>query len=493
MIQEKRGDGNILIIGSGVGGLTAGIILSKLNRRVTVVEKNPLPGGLMRSYMKSGIECPVGVHYMGSLSEGQPLRRLWDYLGVTPFIPIERMGRDGVIDRYIFDDFTFDLPDGIDAYEDNLRRMFPLEHTRITSIMDELRKISRSLFSLDMLMSPEATFLSPENFESMGDALQRMSCSSRLLAVLGVPSTLIGVPLQECPVYYYHMTLASYLLSSWRLACSGSDMAEAFVSRLKSLGGDVETGDGAERIIVESGRIKGIVLNSGRILEGATVIAAIHPRILISMLPEDALRPAYVERIAHLANTKGIFAVNCAVDADAYEALQYNIYRLYAEKDGTLSHGLFHQLRTSGQPGINILSMMTTSGIDEWRKWEGTTSGRRGRDYTEAKEEKTRWCINEASKIFGHLTVMKVLDSYTPLTIRDRVNSPEGSAYGILRSAGQLMKAATLRRTSIKGLFIAGQSSMAPGIMGTMLGSFQAVRQVIGHETFGREVIGGFQ
>lgn len=492
MIQNGQENGNIIIIGSGVGGLTAGIILSKLKRRVTVVEKNLLPGGLMRSYTRSGIECPVGVHYMGSLSDGQPHRRLWDYLGVTPFIPIERMGRDGVIDRYIFDDFTFDLPDGIDAYEDNLRRMFPLEHTRITAIMDDLRKVSHSLSSLDILMSPEAAFLSPENFESMGDALQRMGCSTRLLSVLSVPSTLIGVSLQECPVYYYYMTLASYLFSSWRLACSGSDMAEAFVSRLKSLGGDVETGDGVERILVESGRVKGVVLQSGRVLEGAIIITATHPWILISMLPDAALRPAYVERIAHLANTKGIFAVTCAVDAAAYEALPYNIYRLCAEKDGALSHGLFHQLIKSGQPGINILSMMTTSGIDEWRKWEGTTSGRRGKDYAEAKEEKIKWCINEASKIFGHLTGIQVLDSYTPLTIRDRMNSPEGSAYGILRSAAQLMKAATLRRTSIGGLFIAGQSSMAPGIMGTMLGSFQAVRQVVGHEIFRREVMGDF-
>jgi all-trans-retinol 13,14-reductase len=84
MMQGNRIQGDVLIIGSGVGGLTAGIILSKLNKKVTVVEKNPLPGGLMRSYIRSGIECPVGVHYMGSLDEGQPLRRLWDYIGVTP-------------------------------------------------------------------------------------------------------------------------------------------------------------------------------------------------------------------------------------------------------------------------------------------------------------------------------------------------------------------------------------------------------------------------
>jgi phytoene dehydrogenase-like protein len=210
------------------------------------------------------------------------------------------------------------------------------------------------------------------------------------------------------------------------------------------------------------------------------------------MLPCDALRPAYAERVTQLENTKGLFSVNLAIDADAHESLSYNIYRLHSEEDGTLSRGIFHQVRNSGQPGVNILSMMTMSGIDEWRKWEGTTSGRRGRDYAEAKEDKARFFIDEASKLFGHLRGMKILDIYTPLTIRDRVNSPGGSAYGILRSTRQLMKTAFLRRTSIGGLFLAGQNSVAPGIMGTMLGSFQTVRQVIGHERFTREVMGDF-
>ena len=483
---------DILIIGSGVGGLTAGIILSKLNHRVTVVERNPKPGGLMRSYLRSGIDCPVGVHYMGSLDEGQPLRRLWDYLGVTPFIPLERMGAEGVIDRYIFDDFTFDLPEGIDAFEDNLRRYCPLDHNQITAIMNDLRQISRSLFSLEIMKSSELPFFSPESFDSMGKYLLRMGSSSRLLSVLGVPSTLIGMSLRECPIYYYHMTLASYLFSSWRLACRGSHMAEAFVTRLMSLGGDIATGDCVEKILVESGKIKGVILQSGRVIEASAVIAAIHPSTVAAMLPGDALRPAYAERIAQLENTKGIFCVNLAVDAEAHETLPHNIYRLYQEEDGTLIRGTFHQLRDSGQSGTNILTMMTTSGIEEWSKWEGTTSGHRGQEYVETKEEKARLFTSEASKIFGYLNGMKILDIYTPLTIRDMVNSPEGSAYGILRSTRQLMKTASLKRTSIEGLFLAGQSSVAPGIMGTMLGSFHTVRQIIGHERFSREVMESF-
>jgi phytoene dehydrogenase-like protein len=491
MTQAVRAPQNILIIGSGVGGLTAGIILAKLNHRVTVVEKNRLPGGLMRSYTRDGIDCPVGVHYMGSLDSGQPLRRLWDYLGVTPLIPLERMGREGVIDRYIFDDFTFDLPEGINAFEENLKSSFPGENSNITSIINDLRHTSHVLSSLDILISPAMTFLSPESFTSMGEHLSRMGCSARLRNVLGVPSTLIGVPLEECPAFYYHMTLASYLLSSWRLACSSSHMADTFVSRLTILGGEVLTGDGVEKILIESGKVKGAVLQSGRTMTATAIIAAIHPGTVAAMLPGDALRATYAERITQLENTKGLFGVNLAVDAGAHAALPYNIYQLYPE-DGVLSRGIFHQLRRSGQEGINLLSMITTSSIAEWDTWKGTASGQRDRDYVDAKEEKARQFIGEATKLFGSLKGEKILDIYTPLTIRDWVHSPDGSAYGILRSIRQVMKTAFLKRTLIEGLFLAGQNSLAPGIMGTMLASFQTVRNIIGHERFRREVMGDF-
>jgi phytoene dehydrogenase-like protein len=431
----------------------------------------------------------MGVHYMGALDHGQPLRRLWDYLGVTHLIPLERMGMNGVIDRYVFDDFSFDLHQGIDVFEDDLKRAFPREQNQIAMIMGDLRKVSRSLLSLDLLTAPGMPFLSTESLDSMGSRLLHMGCSLPLISILCVPSMLIGVPLRDCPAFYFHMTLASYLLSSWRLACSGSRMADAFLSTLGSLGGAVVAGDGVEKILVRSGRATGVVLQSGRVLDAALVIAAIHPRRLVALLPEGAVKPAYVERVAQLEDTKGIFSATLAVDADAHEALPYNIYRLYPEKDGTLSRGIFHQLRRSGQPGINILSMMTTSGIEEWRQWEGTTSERRGSDYGAAKEKKAREFIAEAATVFGPLKGMKILDIYTPLTIRDRVGSPNGSAYGILRSTQQLMKTASLNRTSIEGLFLAGQSSMAPGIMGTMLGSFQTVKRIIGHERFCREVM----
>jgi all-trans-retinol 13,14-reductase len=42
----------------------------------------------------------------------------------------------------------------------------------------------------------------------------------------------------------------------------------------------------------------------------------------------------------------------------------------------------------------------------------------------------------------------------------------------------------------VGGLYFAGQNALAPGVLGTLLGSFQTVRQMIGHDRFSSDVFG---
>lgn len=479
---------DVVVIGSGIGGLTAAIILLKLGYQVTVVEKNPLPGGLMRSYLRKGIACPVGVHYVGSLGIGQPLRRMFDHLGVTPAIPLEHMGADGIIDQYIFSDFTFNLPEGMDPFEENLRLAFPKDQEQITLIMKNLRDIAGRMYRLEALLSPDPDFFMNEMFFApLGDLLRKWHCSPGLYRLLGTTCSWIGIPLEECPVYYHHMALASYLFSSWR--CQGAEMADAFVSRSKELGGIVITGDPVEKVLVHEKTAAGVALKSGRHIRATTVIGAIHPKTLLPLLPAGAVRPAYVDRILQLQDTHGVFCAHFSVDAEDHGALPHNIFKVETDASGGIADMVFHQIRPSGQPGVNLFSILTSIEPEAWRSWENTRTGNRGPDYVEAKERKAAALLREAAKIFGPFKDIKFLDAYTHLTLRDWVNTPGGSAYGVLRSTRQLTRAALLNRTSIQGLHLAGQSVLAPGVFGTTLGSFHAVRHMIGHDRFGKEVL----
>ncbi len=481
-----------LIIGSGIGGLSTAIILAKLGYKVSVIEKNNKPGGLMRSYKRNGIECPVGVHYIGSMDDGQTLRRIFDYLGVTSKIPIERMGKDGIIDRYLFNDFEFDLPEGIDAFEHNLKEKFPQDSSQITKIIDRLRIASEKMHTLYFLYStingtPNDTSLH-EMTSPIGDFLRELKCSPGLISVLGVTSGWIGVPLNECPAFFHNMTLASYLLSSWRLKCSGTDMAEAFASRLKELGGNIILNDEVKNILVDNRIIKGVELNSGLTINAPLVIAAVHPKMMINLLPQGAVKPAYIKRISKLVDTDGVFSVHLGVDASHHKELPHNIFKLQTENDGTLSNMAFYQLRESEKKGMNLLTIIENDYYDKWIDWENTFTGKRGDEYISKKNERADKLINDAAGIFGPISGTKILDIYTPLSIRDWMNSPNGSAYGVLRSSQQMIRSAMLNYTQVKGLYIAGQSVQAPGILGTAIGSLNTVKYIIGPERFREEV-----
>jgi len=493
---------DVLIIGSGIGGLTTSIILAKLGYHVTVIEKNRLPGGMTRSYTRNGIECSIGVHYLGSLGKGQVLRRFFDYFDVTSKIPVERMGQTGVqngiqnsiIDRYLFNTKfikkgTFDFPEGFDAYEHNLKCAFPKEQKQITAILKPMQQAAEKLHSLDLLYSTKNDLLLLDQSKPLGEILTKLNCSPGLKSVLSVPSCWIGVPAEECPAFYHNMALVSYLSSSWRLKCSGSHMADVFAERLKSLGGSIIYGDKVKKILVDSRIVRGVRLKSGRVLKTPLVIGAVHPKVVLDMLPDGAVKPSYRKRISNLKNTYGIFCVHAELDAAYHEEIPYNIFNVDTDKYGNIPDIKFYQIRKSEKSGKNLLSILTSGKPDLWSKWEDRTTGRRGKDYLDKKDKHSMQLIDEAQKILGTFKGLKILDAYTPLTLRDWVNSPEGSAYGVLRSSSQLLATALLNRTSVKGLFLAGQNVVAPGVIGTIMGSFKTVKTIIGSEQFNKEVL----
>ncbi len=479
-----------IVVGSGIGGLSTAILLREAGLDVTVVEKNPAPGGLTRGYFRKGIECEVGVHYLGALGEGQVLRRLFELLGVADAIPVERMGRNGVVDRYLFDDFTFDMPEGLDAYEENLRAAFPAEGSAIAGFMARLRPAARRLDRLEMLQADpsQAGFL--DDFESLGEFLTKLGCSPGLRAVLSVPSCWIGVPPEECPVFYHAMALSSYLLSSWRLTEGGSAMADAFAERVRALGGEIVLGKAVAEIEVQDRTVQGVRLASGQTLTADCVVAAIHPAAVLQLLSEEAVPARYRKRIAGLRNTHGIFCAQASVDATAHPEIPHNLFRIRRDERGGLAEMKYCQIRRTRRPGRNLLSILTAGDTEFWAGWRNTRTGTRGADYANAKRERALGLLRESEAVLGSLRDPELLDAYTPLTLRDWVNSPNGTAYGVLRSCDQMLSAAMLNRTPARGLFLAGQSVLAPGVLGTIMGSLVTARFALGAERFRGEILG---
>ena len=64
---------DIIIIGSGLGGLLCGYILSKEGKKVCIIEKNTQIGGCLQNFVRNGCIFDTGAHYIGGLDTNQNL------------------------------------------------------------------------------------------------------------------------------------------------------------------------------------------------------------------------------------------------------------------------------------------------------------------------------------------------------------------------------------------------------------------------------------
>jgi phytoene dehydrogenase-like protein len=483
----------IVVIGSGIGGLSSAIILATLGYKVTVVEKNQHPGGMLRSFVRKGVHCNVGLHYLGALDEGQILRRCFDFLGISDHLSFKRMGANAPVDRYYFANPAngpnrFDMPVGLDAYEARLKDAFPADDAPISAFMEQLRTSAEDFHRLGFLYEQRPMANLIEQTEPLWAFLDHAGCSPGLKSVISVPSVWIGVPANQCPLVYHTMILASYLFSSWRLQSSGAHMADVLHKRLMALGGKLVTGHAVHRIDIHNGHAKGITLDNGEPIAASNVIAAIHPKIVLDLMAPENVKPSYRRRITGLKDTGGMFSVHALVPRNGHQPIPHNIFSVQTKPNGAVDDVIYLQLRECERPEYLLLSLLTSGQDALWQPWQHTRSGQRGEDYKRLKHVMARKLIQQVEPITGILHGLELLDVYTPLSIRDWVNSPNGSAYGVMRSSNQLLSAAILNRTAVKGLYLAGQSVMAPGVLGAILGSLTTIKFIIGPDRFNQEI-----
>ena len=162
-------------------------------------------------------------------------------------------------------------------------------------------------------------------------------------------------------------------------------MADIFVERFRQLGGKLILNDGAEKIILESGKVAGLHLQSGKYLTADAIVAAVHPKVLLTLLEPDELKISYRQRILNLEETEGVIVVQVSVDAQAHPEMSHNIYHIHIDEKDISQNGIFYQLRRGNKNGANLLSIITKSPYSEWSEWENTNSGERGKAYEEKK------------------------------------------------------------------------------------------------------------
>ena len=129
--RKKKADSHydVIVIGSGIGGLCNAALLSKLGKKVCVLEQHYTAGGYTHAYERNGYEWDVGVHYVGEMQKSwSMLRRIFDVItdGELKWAPM-----DDSYDDIIVGSKTFHYLAGKDAFKVEIKSQFPGEEKAI--------------------------------------------------------------------------------------------------------------------------------------------------------------------------------------------------------------------------------------------------------------------------------------------------------------------------------------------------------------------------
>ena len=117
---------DIIIIGSGMGALTLGAIMARFQRKkILILERHYVLGGLTHEFERKGkYKFDVGVHYIGEIVEFSIFNRLFRFISRDHLI-WNRM--PDVFDKFVYPDFTFNVPSNVKRYRHAVIERFPEE------------------------------------------------------------------------------------------------------------------------------------------------------------------------------------------------------------------------------------------------------------------------------------------------------------------------------------------------------------------------------
>jgi all-trans-retinol 13,14-reductase len=511
-----------IVIGSGLGGLTAAAYLQTNGLRTTVLEQYDVAGGSSHVFRRKGRwEFDVGLHYIGDCHPGGGIPGILGGVGLADKIEFLPMDRDG-FDTLVFPDLTFKVPAGWDAYLERLIEVFPEEQKGLERCVGTLRSIARQLISSSPPRSPlgaiRYAFKAPSVVRwqraSLGDLFDACHLSDRARAVIAGESGNYAAPPSRVSVMLHAVLIDHFMRSGGYYPKGGGQMlAGMLVESIKAHGGEVRTHARVERILVEDGKARGVELTGGERIEAPIVVSdADLKRTLLEMVGAEHLSGKTVERVGGYRMALGLFSVYLGLDIDLRERMPNTNYWVHPGHDPEATYGPLYEGRLPDElpfyitsasvkdpetdaiapPGCSSLEVITMvpGDYEFWRVERGPAAGERysrNPEYLEIKEEVTERLIDGAERILGPIREhIEWREASTPITQERYTLVSGGTPYGLEHSPDQWGMRRPRPRTEIEGLYLAGGNTVyAHGIAGVMAGGVGTASAVLGRDLLG--------
>ncbi len=449
---------NVIIIGSGLGGLECGYILARNGFRVTVLEQDKHIGGCLQAFRRRGSDgvthtFDTGFHYVGGLAEGQCLYPLFSYLGLMdlPWIRLD----DDCFDEVVFtgeqdsdgsDVRRFPFASGHERFAERLAERFPSQMGNLKKYTDFLKDVGDNIFRAFSTDSDMSSLFGRSAYGFLEDTIS----DPLLRDVLSGTSLKLELNRETLPLYEFAQINNSFIQSAWRLGSvvsegpenatlsGGALIADRLASSIRAMGGTVRTGARVTSIkINEDGSAAGVNVRFSSVrpvpASGVTtspesgadieflpadwIISDAHPAVTVNLIEEcKAVRKIYRKRISGLKNTLGMFTANLILKPGTLPYQNRNIFvhrsgaDLWVPGGSSTDSVMIHFYPTpdvsgsvpssTGRPSTadetTCIDLLSPMSADWDETWADARPKHRGDDYEALKQKKLDECIDLA-------------------------------------------------------------------------------------------------
>ena len=506
---------DVIIIGSGISGLCCGALLSMEGKKVLILEKHFKLGGYTHTFKRKGFEWDVGIHYIGSVHNKKAFtRRVFDKIS-NHNLKWHKMSDN--YDRIIFPDKSYNFIAPKKTFIKTMKEYFPNNVSDIDKyieLVNKVNKTSMKYFSAkalsgisEILLRRYLTrdFLKYSNMTTY-EALSEITSNNELIAVLTGQWGDYGMPPKESS-FVMHCMIANHYFDGANYPVGGSRMiAETIIPVIKENDGEVVKNSGVDKIWIENGAAKGVVLESGDKIQSDSVISSAGVANTITKFSRDERSlDKYRDNLKKVKPSSGHACLYIGFDQSAEELgikdtnlWVYPSYdhdktvRDFRENQNNDFPVLYMSFASSKDPdwdkihpGKATMEVIVPSGFDHYEKWMKKPWRKRGDEYEDYKEKLCQRMIAEVYRQCPHLKdKISYYELSTPLSTKTLANYEFGELYGIDHDPERFRQKWLKPKTPIKNLFLTGQDILTVGLAGALGSGVLTSSVVLGKNMF---------
>ena len=510
---------DVIIIGSGIGGLTTAVLLARHSgRRVLVLERHYEAGGFTHTFHRPGYQWDVGLHYIGQMGDlRSPVRRAFDHVtgGAVAWQPMPP-----VYDRFLIDGHRFEFPSGREVFREGLRQAFPSESAAIDRYLSAVHAANRwsgLYFAEKGLPAPLASLaggLMRAPYlrwarRTTREVLEDLTRNRELIGVLAAQWGDYGLPPAQSSFAMHAIIVEHYLNGAFYPVGGAASIAAAMVPLIENTGGSVVTSAEVAGIVVERGCATGVRMSDGRRFRAPLVIsdagaANTFERLLPPDLPQlDSLRTdlrTLTPSTAHASLYIGLSQPDAALGLIGTNLWIYpsfdhdaNVERFARDLDAPMP-GVYISFPSAKDPdfqrrcpGHSTIEAITMLPWQPFAAWAETRWKRRGDEYESLKNSiAARLRAEVERQVPAVAPYIAHAELSTPVSTRHFANYGQGEIYGIAATPRRFLTRSLGARTPIRGLYLTGQDAGSLGIVGALFGGIVSASAALGKNLTGK-------